>query len=372
MFPLTTRTSVRKTRGKNKNKRLNELVKNGPIDLLFEDECRAPVGENSSCWSREISEVVKNHCDLHHVRWSYVPNSMKEMLEALVMDNFKLDLSQKSHQSGLGFQLGKCYSRYRSELYQAYQRNFEGLDMTDSTAVANAKVEARDNVPKGVSREKWPAIYDSFESKYWVETSARNKKNRSEMVTNHTAGSCSFVNVIYKTTKATSQRPKPIAIYKDTHIRKNGTFVNPEVEKLYNEMESMANDDNLNSIEEEIFSQVLRGHRSGHVRGMGGGVIPTPSSSSRARHPTQFAGHNECMIKQQETEIRLEESLSHISTLQASNATLQESYTTLQASNATLQASNATLQSSYDTMQAQLDSILQHIRGHGGSSSGGH
>jgi len=199
MFPLTARTSVRKTRGKNKNKRLNELVKNGPIDLLFEDECRAPVGENSSCWSRKISEVVKNHCDLHHVRWGYVPNSMKEMLEALVMvrlslfmcimsfatnnvtkilpfffvitmaqDNFKLDLSQKSHQSGLGFQLGKCYSRYRSELYQAYQRNFEGLDMTESTAVANAKVEARDNVPKGVSREKWPAICDSFESKYWV------------------------------------------------------------------------------------------------------------------------------------------------------------------------------------------------------------
>jgi hypothetical protein len=130
-----------------------------------------------------------------------------------------------------------------------------------------------------------------------------------------------------------------------------------------NEMESRANDDNLNSTEEEIFSQVLRGHRSGHVRGMGGGVIPTPSSSSRARHPTQFASHNECMIKQQETEIRLEESLSHISTLQASNATLQESYTTLQASNATLQASYTTLQSSYDTMQAQLDSILQHIRG---------
>jgi len=41
---------------------------------------------------------------------------------------------------------------------------------------------------------------------------------------------------------------------------------------VQNKMESMANDESLNSTEEEIFSQVLRGHRSGHVRGMGGVV----------------------------------------------------------------------------------------------------
>jgi hypothetical protein len=86
----------------------------------------------------------------------------------MIQDNFKLDLLQKSHKSGLEFQLGKCYSRYHSKLYKAYQKKFEGLNMTDSAAVANAKVVARANVPKGVSREKWPAIFDSFKSKYWV------------------------------------------------------------------------------------------------------------------------------------------------------------------------------------------------------------
>jgi hypothetical protein len=62
-------------------------------------------------------------------------------------------------------------------------------------------------------------------------------------------------------------------------------------------MESRGNDDNLNSTEEEIFSQVLRGHRLGHVRGMVGGVIPTPSSSSSTHHTNQFSSHNECSIK---------------------------------------------------------------------------
>jgi hypothetical protein len=82
-------------------------------------------------------------------------------------DNFKLDLLWKSHKSGLEFQLGKCYSRTRSNLYKdAYQIHFEGVDMKDYTAVANAKVEARANVPECVSQEKWPTICESFESDY--------------------------------------------------------------------------------------------------------------------------------------------------------------------------------------------------------------
>jgi hypothetical protein len=38
--------------------------------------------------------------------------------------------------------------------------------MKDYTAVANAKVEARANVPECVSQEKWPTICESFESDY--------------------------------------------------------------------------------------------------------------------------------------------------------------------------------------------------------------
>jgi hypothetical protein len=113
------------------------------------------------------------------------------------------------------------------------------------------------------------------------------------------------------------------------------------------EMESVANSNNLNSTKEEIVSQVLRGIAQDTFKEWGGGVIPTQSNSSRARHTTQSYNHDEYRIKQQEskkkqqeTDNRLEESLSHISRLEASHATMQ---------------------SSYATMQAQLDSILLHI-----------
>jgi chromosome segregation ATPase len=96
---------------------------------------------------------------------------------------------------------------------------------------------------------------------------------------------------------------------------------------------------------------------------VGGGVIPTQSSSSHVRHATQYGNHDECRIKQQENEKRLEELLSRISKLESSYATMQSSYATMQSSYATMQSSHATMQALHATMQAQLDSILLHIRG---------
>jgi hypothetical protein len=56
----------------------------------------------------------------------------------------------------------------------------------------------------------------------------------------------------------------------------------------------------------EIMTKVLGGQRSGHVKGMGCGVIPTPLSSSRMCSFTQ--SHNrEYILTQQATEKKLEE-----------------------------------------------------------------
>jgi septal ring factor EnvC (AmiA/AmiB activator) len=56
----------------------------------------------------------------------------------------------------------------------------------------------------------------------------------------------------------------------------------------------------------EIMTKVLGGRRSGHVKGMGCGVIPTPLSSSRMCSFTQ--SHNrKYILTQQETKKKLEE-----------------------------------------------------------------
>ncbi|GLT52918.1 hypothetical protein SLA2020_262270 [Shorea laevis] len=64
--------------------------------------------------------------------------------------------------------------------------------------------------------------------------------------------------------------------------------------------------DSVDSVDEaSIVTEVLGGPRSGHVRGMGYGVIPTSSSASRLRDTTQFDGHEECRKKQEERDVEV-------------------------------------------------------------------
>ncbi|XP_059436606.1 uncharacterized protein LOC132169613 [Corylus avellana] len=281
-------TSVRRPRGQNKNSKVNDTIdKDGPLTLEFKDDYVVPVGDNAGAWSRIISKIVLNHCDLHYQSWTMVPDEMGK---------FVLDMELQKHKDALKHQLGKAYNRTRSALHlKNYKIYFKNVESDDSVAVANAQAEARANVPTGISPEQWPAICDSFEVDTWKKKSERNKKNRAKMETNYTAGSTTFVNIIHKKAKKTNAAPNPIEIYKVTHTNKDGKFVSDYAESKYNEMESIAaNFDNTNASQEDIVLKVLGGHRSGHVRGKGCGAIPTKSNSSSACNQQN---HDECLAK---------------------------------------------------------------------------
>ena len=76
---------MKRLRGKNKNLKFNSIIdKNGPLMLQFKNNCRVPVGENAQAWSRIVSKIVYNHCDLHYSSWSKVPTAMVRNLEERV------------------------------------------------------------------------------------------------------------------------------------------------------------------------------------------------------------------------------------------------------------------------------------------------
>ncbi|XP_059441775.1 uncharacterized protein LOC132174086 [Corylus avellana] len=373
-------TSVKRPRGQNKNSKVNDMIhKDGPLNLEFKDEYVVPVGDNFGAWSRIISKIVLDHCDLHYQSWTMVPDEMVKRLEEQVKDKFVLDTELQKHKDALKHQLGKAYNRKRSALHlKNYQIYFKNVDSDDLVAVANAQAEARANVPTGISLEQWPAICDSFEVDIWKKKSERNKKNRAKMETNHTAGSTTFINIIHKKAKKTNAAPNPIEIYKDTHTNKDGIFVSEYAESKYNEMESIAaNSDNTNASQEDIVLKVLGGHRSGHVKGKGCGAKPTKSNSSCNQQ-----NHDECLAKQLETEEKLaameasfqaeirESKASQIAMEATFQAEIKESKASQAAMEAAFQAQIKESKASQAAMQAQMEMLLKHIGGIGGSSYG--
>ena len=57
------------------------IDKDDPITLEFEDDCLVLVGENVKAWSRIISKIVYDNCDLHYQSWSKVPHEMVKGLK---------------------------------------------------------------------------------------------------------------------------------------------------------------------------------------------------------------------------------------------------------------------------------------------------
>jgi hypothetical protein len=57
------------------------IHKHGPFTLEFKDNCKVPVGENAEAWSRIISKIVYNHCDLHYQSWKKVLDEMVKGLK---------------------------------------------------------------------------------------------------------------------------------------------------------------------------------------------------------------------------------------------------------------------------------------------------
>jgi hypothetical protein len=96
-------------------------------------------------------------------------------------------------------------------------------------------------------------------------------------------------------------------------------------------MELRVNSENVNTSQEDIVSQVIGGHRLGHVSGMGCGAIPTRSSSSCVHYAAKLDNHNECKIKQLETEKKLEDSLERQAKMAESQAAMQVECATLRA-----------------------------------------
>jgi hypothetical protein len=58
----------------------------------------------------------------------------------------------------------------------------------------------------------------------------------------------------------------------------------------------------------EIVTQVLGGPRSGHVRGMGCGLIPTRATSNKEHLLTQNNNHDKCKRRAEEMESELQQS----------------------------------------------------------------
>jgi hypothetical protein len=57
-----------------------ELCRSGPILLEIKDGTQVAGGKRGRQFTRMVSKIVRNHCELHHASWCKVPPEQKAML----------------------------------------------------------------------------------------------------------------------------------------------------------------------------------------------------------------------------------------------------------------------------------------------------
>jgi hypothetical protein len=93
---------------------------------------------------------------------------------------------------------------------------------------------------------------------------------------------------------------------------------------VQNEMEARVHSDSANCTEEEVFTEVLGVSRTGHVRGMGLGVVPTRPKSSRATSSSQIDVHEDCRKHREELETSYQSLCEKMAASQEEMAASQE------------------------------------------------
>ncbi|XP_030946574.1 uncharacterized protein LOC115971041 isoform X2 [Quercus lobata] len=260
----------KRKRGRNLCTKFKKLRENGLVPITIPPGAKGPVGENAGVFTRRVGFIVREHANLSYESWSKAPQEHRQMLKNRLVADFTLDSNRVEDKMCMEISLSSCYNNVRSNYYKEY--------------LPFSKEEVRANVPPDLTQDKWDALCDLYETTSWK--SDRNKENRGKNKTGHTCGSKSFI-AYYEEKKQGGKEIGKVDFYKMTRTKKDGSFVTTTSEENYNLMIEKVADEENQSTEEEIFTEVL-GTRRGFVRGMGKFVIPTPTPSSHLRYETSM------------------------------------------------------------------------------------
>ncbi|KDP29281.1 hypothetical protein JCGZ_19449 [Jatropha curcas] len=147
--------------------------------------------------------------------------------------------------------------------------------------------EAKENPPLDVKEEDWIALYGHFEEEAFKAQSAANTGNRKQLEVLNTSGSKSYYQRLYELENSketneeldTPKEPIEMKLYFDTHHKKDGTWIHPQAEENYVQMEAVRAQAAMDGIEvngRQIFEQVLKTKKY-YAHGLGHGVKPRPS-----------------------------------------------------------------------------------------------
>ncbi|OMO60314.1 Transposase, Ptta/En/Spm, plant [Corchorus olitorius] len=173
-----------------------------------------------------------------------------------------------------------------------------------------------EDTPKEVDANQWKDLV-----KYWFTDEFKDKRkigreSREHQKHTHTGGSKSFARKRDEFQVENGSSPGRIAFYEITHKKKDGSFMNEEIQELVQRAKNMmaeqsqvgeGSEQETTRLEDTVYTTVFGKDRPGRVRGLGLGPTPSSYYGSSSRSYTHQADVHAVKADLEDMKLRLEE-----------------------------------------------------------------
>ncbi|XP_068464843.1 uncharacterized protein [Phaseolus vulgaris] len=233
------------------------------------DDNFQPIGEASGLLAGVCGQLAANHVlfPISFEKWSTLPDTYKDTVwESALKSRFCFKVNEDLAKRDVMFKIGKLWREYRCKLWNEF---YDPL-MSRSDLIKN--------VPTGLNMEQWVVFVDYRLRPSTVNMCNRNRDIRKRQIIPHTGGAMSLSRRRNNLKIETGKNIGRAEMWKITHKRKNGIYVNEEALEIGEKIDELmlTNPKGGSNISPEDPIGVIFGkEHPDRVRGLSYGACPS-------------------------------------------------------------------------------------------------
>ncbi|XP_074330258.1 uncharacterized protein LOC141667607 [Apium graveolens] len=241
--------------------RIAKASATGKLSVVFDADCRQPICNNAEKFNNEIGFIVRNHGTFSYKDWRLVPQEVRAPLRNYLLENFDIDLQDKTTILCIDDQMRKAWKTHKYKLHMY----FKCIGGIKNVEMAKKKRHPHLNEDQ---QEDWEILCDRWCTDDFKERAVKNTINRSKRPWESKNGSVSTTrHHIWRGMELTSSTGQ-IETWRLNHFDKNG-WTGPGLQELYDKMIDIRESYSPEEMSDKEFMEAVLGRDSVHLRGWG-------------------------------------------------------------------------------------------------------
>ncbi|KAK1357569.1 hypothetical protein POM88_050825 [Heracleum sosnowskyi] len=286
------------TRGMGTSK-IAKAAATGKLSVIFDADCRQPICRNAERFNNEIGFIVRNHGTFCYKDWRLVPEEVRAPLRNYLLENFDIDLRDKTTILCIDDQMRKAWRTHKYKLH-SYFKSIRGIKNVEM-----AKKKRHSDLNED-QQEDWEILCDRWCSDEFKERAATNTINRFKRPWESKNGSVSTARHHIRRGMELTSSTGQIETWRLKHFDENG-WTGPDLQNLYDKMMDIRQCYSPEEMSDKEIMETVLGRHSVYLRGWGRSSGTTNNETDGTTIKSNQPSYEELVQRLNEATNRLDE-----------------------------------------------------------------